>query len=141
MYNNGLQSYRKTDVVTADPKKLVLMCYEGAIESLKLAKIRYLDKDFEGKCRAIQKAQDIINELLCSLDFERGGAIARNLEALYNYMLREIIRSDISRDLSNLDSIIGMLGELKSAWEEVFYGPIEADCGSGGPAVVIARTG
>ena len=38
MYNNGIQAYRKTNVVTADPKRLVIMCYEGAIENLKIGK-------------------------------------------------------------------------------------------------------
>jgi len=121
MYSNGFQSYRKTNVITADPKRLILMCYEGVIDNLKIAKMRYVEKDYEGKGKALIKAQDIINELLCSLDFEKGGAIARNLESLYNYMLRRIIHTDSSRALDAIDEIIGMLDELKSAWEEAFY--------------------
>ncbi len=38
MYCNGIQSYRKTNVITSDPGRLIIMCYEGAIDSLKLAK-------------------------------------------------------------------------------------------------------
>jgi len=121
MYSNGIQGYRRTNVITADPKRLVLMCYEGAIDSLKIGKQKYIEKDYEGKVRAITKAQDIINELLCSLDFEKGGSIARNLDSLYNYMLRRIIHADVNKDLSALNEVIGMMNELKSAWEEVFY--------------------
>ena len=120
MYNNGIQDYRKTSVVTADPKRLVLICYEGAIENLKIAKNRYVEKDYEGKCIAVKKAQDIIDELLCSLDFEKGGAIARNLESLYRYMLGRILQGDVNKDVSALDEVIGILNELKSAWEEIF---------------------
>ena len=122
MYSNGFQSYRKTNVITADPKRLVLMCYEGAIENLKIARNRYVEKDYEGKALVIKKAQDIINELMCSLDFEKGGSVARNLESLYNYMTRRIIHADINRDINAIDEVIGMFNELKSAWEEAFYG-------------------
>ena len=79
MYCNGVQSYRKTNVTTSDPARLIILCYEGAIDSLKLAKQKMKEKDYEKKERAIINAQDIINELLCSLDFERGGEIAINL--------------------------------------------------------------
>jgi len=120
MYNNGIQSYRRTNVITADPKRLVLMCYEGAIESLKLGKQRLIDEDYEEKGRALSKAQDIINELLCSLDFEKGGAIAKSLDSLYNYMLRRIMHADVEKDTGAIDEVIGMLNELRSAWEEIF---------------------
>lgn len=121
MVNNGIRSYRKTNVITADPKRLILMCYEGAIDNLKIGKQTYIENDYERKAKAFSKARDIINELLCSLDFEKGGAIAKNLEALYNYMIRRILRADLRRDLNAIDEVIGMLGELKEAWEEAFY--------------------
>jgi flagellar protein FliS len=80
MNSSGIQNYRRSSVLTADAKRLVLMCYEGAIDHLKMGKQKYVDKDFEGKAKAFIKAQDIINELRCSLDFEKGGDIAKNLE-------------------------------------------------------------
>lgn len=121
MYSNGFQSYQKTNVITADPKRLVLMCYEAAIENLKIAKNRYVEKNYEKKSAVVNKAQDIINELMCSLDFEKGGSIAGNLESLYNYMTRRIIHADVNKDVGAIDEVIGMLSELKSAWEEVFF--------------------
>lgn len=121
MYNNGFQSYKKTNVVTADPKKLILMCYEGAIDNLKIAKEKYAQKDFEGKCNVINKTQDIINEMQCSLDFEKGGKIAENLNSLYNYVIKQILSADINQNMDTLDEVIGILSDLKSAWEQIFY--------------------
>ena len=123
MYCNGIQSYRKTDISTSDPVKLVIMCYEGAIDSLKLAKEKVKEKDYEKKTKAIIKAQEIIDELLCSLDLERGSTIASNLSGLYNYMLRRIVYGDVNRDMSAIDEVIGMLNELLSAWREVALKP------------------
>lgn len=119
MYSNGIRSYRKTNVVTADSGRLVLMCYEGAIDNLKVAIQKYQANDYEGKYRAIDKAEDIIDELRCSLDFKKGGVIAGNLESLYNYMSRRILQSDVNKDISGLNEVVGMLEELKSAWEIV----------------------
>ena len=120
MYNNGVQAYRTTNVITADPKRLVIMCYEGAIENLKIGKEKLLRDDYEGKCDALVKAQDIINELLCSLDFEKGGSLADNLHSLYNYMLRRIMQGSVNKDVHALTEIIDMLNELLSAWLEVY---------------------
>ena len=120
MYYNGIQSYVKTDISTSDPVKLVIMCYEGAIDSLKLAKEKMKEEDYEKKAKTIIRAQDIINELLCSLDFEKGGAIARNLSGLYNYMLRRILHGDVYKDMSAIDEVIGMLNELLSAWRSIY---------------------
>lgn len=126
MTGNGIQSYRKTNVVTADSGRLVLMCYEGAIDNLKIAIQKYRDKDYEGKYKAIGKAEDIIDELRCSLDFEKGGAIARNLESLYIYMNRRILQSDANKDTDGLNEVVGLLEELKSAWDIVVNKPAKA---------------
>ena len=120
MYCNGVQSYRITNITTSDPVKLVIMCYEGVIDSLKLAKENMKEKNYEKKTKAIIKAQNIIDELLCSLDFEKGGAIARNLRSLYNYMLRRILHGDVNEDMNAIDQVIGMLDELCSAWQSIY---------------------
>ena len=121
MYSNGIQSYRRTKVMTADPRKLVVLCYEGAIDNLKIGKQRIAEEDFEARSKALDKAQDIISELLCSLNSEKGGSIAKGLDSLYNYMLRRIIHAGLKNDVRAIDEVIGMLTELKTAWEEIFF--------------------
>lgn len=123
MYHNSIESYRKTDVITSDPVRLVIMCYEGAIDSLRLAKQKIIDKDYEAKAKAIIKTQDIIDELLLSLDFEKGSEIAKNLSSLYKYMLERIMHGSLKNDIIAIDEVIGMLKELLSAWQEVASRP------------------
>ncbi|HYW96207.1 MAG TPA: flagellar export chaperone FliS [Bacteroidales bacterium] len=123
MYCNGVQSYRKTNITTSDPVRLIIMCYEGAIDSLKLAKEKIKEKDYEKKAKAIIKAQDIIEELMSSLNFEKGGEIADNLESLYNYMLRRILQGDLNKDVGAIDEVIGIFSDLLSAWQEVALKP------------------
>jgi len=122
MVGAGFQTYRRTDVVTADPKKLVIMCYEGALHSLKTARVKYAAKEYEAKANAIQNALDILNELGVALDFEKGGGIARNLKSLYSFWITNIIKGDQHRDLSVLDQVATMIEEIKSALEEAYFG-------------------
>jgi flagellar protein FliS len=122
MQSTGYHFYQQTDVITADPKRLLIMCYEGTIRSLTLAKAKYLSKEYEAKGKAIQNALDILSELRESLDFERGGGIAKNLDLLYDFMIRHILWADQKKNVEGFDQVVNMLGELKSAWEKVFYG-------------------
>lgn len=123
MHSHGMQAYQRTAVITADPGRLVIMCYEGAILQLKTAKMKYQEKDYEGKGRAIKKTLDIIDELVCALDLEKGGVIARNLESIYNYSTRRILQADVAKDLGGIDEVIALLSELLSAWKEIIEGP------------------
>lgn len=116
MYANKVGDYRKNEIITADPKQLVAICYNTAITNFKLAKVKYLEKEYEEKANAIKKALDIVGELKSALDFERGGQIAVKLNALYDYILRRIPLADIKKDLDAFDEVVHILEELSEAW-------------------------
>jgi len=118
----GYQTYRQTDVITADPKKLVVMCYEEAIRNLNIAVQTYSSGRYEDKGKSVQKTLDIISELREALDFDQGGTIASSLETLYSFMTGHIIKSDQARNVKGLQQVASMLEQLKSAWEKVFFG-------------------
>jgi flagellar protein FliS len=120
---HGIQAYKQARVTTADPKGLVLMCYEGAISSLKLAKEKYLSHEYELKAQALQKTHDILNILMQSLDFEKGKTIAAGLNSLYSYMMRRVMEGDLQNNMEAFDEVIGMLEELESAWKEISTTP------------------
>lgn len=123
MYGNRIDAYKQTNVMTADPKRLVLMCYEGAIRSLKIAREKLISGEYEQKGNAVQKTQDILSLLMQGLDFEKGKEIAMSLDALYNYMSRRLLEGDIKKDVKAFDEVIGILEELESAWKETFSTP------------------
>ncbi len=122
MHAYGYNRYRQTDVITADPKRLVLLCYEEAIRSLHLAKANYEGKEYEKKGKAVQKALDLISELREALDFERGGEIAKHLDGIYGFITAHILKADVRKELKGFDQAAAMLEDLRSAWEEAFYG-------------------
>jgi flagellar protein FliS len=125
MYRNVANTYQQASVLTANPLKLVLMCYEGAIGSLKLACEFYSRKEYEAKAKALQKALDILHELNASLDEKKGGELARNLRSLYNYMIQALIDADLKKNIRVFDDVIKMMEELESGWKAIATVPAE----------------
>jgi flagellar secretion chaperone FliS len=119
MYQDATKTYQQANFFTATPIKLVMMCYDGAIGSLKLAREYYVKKEYEAKAKALQKTLDIIHELNASLDVKKGGDIARNLRSLYHYMIQALTDADLKKDIQAFDDVIKMLEELESAWKAI----------------------
>ena len=126
MYQKVTNTYQQANVLTANPAKLVIMCYEEAISNVKLSRDAYIARDYEAKGKALLKALDIIHELNTSLDMERGGEIAKNLRALYLYINQALIEADLKKNLTVFDAVIRMLEELEFAWRELALGKPES---------------
>jgi len=67
----------------------------------------------------IGSAISIMEGLKTSLDMEKGGEIARNLEDLYNYMERRLIEANSGNDTSLLDEVSDLLKQIKEAWDAI----------------------
>jgi flagellar protein FliS len=113
------KQYRRANIETAGKLDLIIICYEKAILCLNQAKNHFKEKEYEKKSRKIQKALDIINELQSCLNIEKGGVIAKNLDAIYSYITNRILVGDIQKDVSVFDECVNMLEELKGAWVEI----------------------
>lgn len=113
---NGLAA----SVEAASPHKLIVMLFEGAIKSISLAKIHMENCATAEKGAAISKAIAIIEEgLRLSLDKEKGGELAENLDALYDYMARQLLEANIHNKLEPLDVVLKLLVDIKEAWEGI----------------------
>lgn len=121
MFGSGYQAYQNSNILTSDPKRLIILCYEETIQSLIRAKAKYQTQEYEAKGKAVQKALDLLNHLRETLDFERGGEIAKQLDRLYGFMIAHIVKSDQRRDGTGFSQVAEMLEQLKSAWEEAIY--------------------
>jgi len=122
-YKSAVSTYRETRVNTAGQGQLIIMLYNEAVKYLDEA-LQLLEAGEAGKApvsiekfgKAIVKAQEIITELMVSLDFEQGGEIARNLFSLYTWFNRELIEANISRDAHRVSVVRGLVEELRGAW-------------------------
>lgn len=95
------------------------MAYEGAIKAVIEARTHVVNKRIMERSKAITKAQLILQELSKSLDAERGGDLARRLEALYGYMLRQLADANFRQVEEPLAEVQRLLETLNEAWKEV----------------------
>lgn len=133
MYNanlgniNALKEYAKVNVQSgienASPHRLIQMLIDGALAKLSQAKGHIKNNDIEKKGNELSMAISIIGGLRDSLDHDKGGSIANNLEDLYEYMTYRIMEANLKNDLQIIDEVHGLLMEIKSAWDQLALKP------------------
>ncbi|MBU0936124.1 MAG: flagellar export chaperone FliS [Spirochaetes bacterium] len=122
MIQSPLTAYKETRVRTASPGQLIIMLYNEAVKQcdtameLLEANLKEKPQHIEQVNKAVNKVQDIVTELMASLDFEAGGDIAKDLFSLYVYFNRELMEANIAKDRKRIGSIRNMLDELRGAW-------------------------
>ena len=118
MNTDPLRAYRQTRVTTASQGQLIVMLYNEGLKQLKTAEREFGSSSpkLELVHNAIVKAQDIITELMVSLDFEKGGDIAQNLFHLYMYFNQRLVDVNLTKDLSNLHEVYKLMESLRDAW-------------------------
>ena len=119
---NAHNAYQTVQVTTTDRGRLLLMMYEGAIKFLRQAKAGLEEKDIAKFCRFLSKAQAIIAELMNTLDFEKGGTIAQDLDRLYDFMLFYLSEANLYRDGKRIEKTIHLINIIYSAYREIIEG-------------------
>ena len=118
---NPLNAYRQTNIKTASQGKLIIMLYDEAIRQLNLAveAIEQNSPKLDNINNAIIRAQEMITELMVSLDFEKGGEIAQTLFSLYMFFNRQLMEANLKKESEPVRQISGMLQELRGSWIQV----------------------
>jgi flagellar secretion chaperone FliS len=122
--NYGANAYAKvgveTGVAAASPHKLIVMLYDGALVAISSALTHMKSGNIAEKGLSISKAILIIDSgLRASLDKKAGGEIAQNLDALYEYMSRQLVQANLKNQPELLNEVYALLLDLKSAWDAI----------------------
>lgn len=108
----------ETGVESSDPRRLVVMLYDGALACIGEARAHLARGDIPAKGIAIGRAMRILQEgLEASLDRSAGGDIARQLADLYEYIARRLLIANLRNDQASLDEAARLLAELRGAWQ------------------------
>ena len=121
--NKAAQAYFQTKVSTTDQGQLLLMLYDGALKFLQQARTKMIANDSAGKGILISKVIDIINELSASLNMDKGGSLAVNLNNLYLLCTARLLRANLKMDLESLDSVESILTGLRGAYAQIIETP------------------
>lgn len=109
----------ESEVNYASPYRIIQMLMEGALSKLATAKGCIARDDISEKSRQITWGMNIIQGLRTSLDPEKGGDIAANLDSLYEYMGRRLLEANVSNDPAIIDEVISLLQEVKAGWDAI----------------------
>lgn len=112
-------NFVETSVSEASPHKLIAMLYEGALKNLMIAKVFIDQKNYSKKSEHINKALSIINALRDGVNLEKGGEVAENLFALYDYCYRKVFEGSIKNDIEALDEVVAHIKGLEEAWTQM----------------------
>jgi flagellar biosynthetic protein FliS len=109
------------EAVYADKGLFLLLLYDKAIKSMTEALELIAKGDMVEKGERLIRAQDIVLQLSDALD-PSTGAIADNLERLYLYIYRRLIRGNIRLDTEAIVEARSLMMELLESWQAIILG-------------------
>ncbi|MGO4157684.1 flagellar export chaperone FliS [Cupriavidus sp. YAF13] len=114
--NVGVQ----TGAMSASPHRLIVMLFDGARAAIARARFHMEAGKIADKGMAISKAIEIIDSgLRASLDHGASAELAGNLDALYEYMTRQLMLGNLHNDDDRLFEVDKLLADLASAWSQI----------------------
>ena len=115
--NNPYKAYQENSVTQSTPGELTLMLYNGCLKFLNQAKKGIETNNIELKNTNIQKAQNILRELMVTLDMSQ--SVSKSMASLYDYMITQLIEANIKNDAVILDEVYGLTTEFRDTWKQV----------------------
>ncbi|NDY57373.1 flagellar export chaperone FliS [Desulfovibrio sulfodismutans] len=110
------KAYLKTQVNTTSQGDILLLLYEGAIKFLGQAKEKIAARDYAQKGILISRALDILAELQSSLNAQKGGTLAENLQKLYFICSTKLLQANLKMDTAIIDEVMKILAGLRDAF-------------------------
>lgn len=119
----GVQSV----VSEASPHELIKMLFDGLLQSLSTATSALERGDIEEKIRQITKSVRILQEgLMMGLDMEKGGELAENLLALYDYCVVCLTQANARNDVAKIEEVIKLIEPVAKSWASIAPGHASA---------------
>ncbi len=119
----AINQYRQSDVEAplfdSDPHAIIQQLMKGVLDCIASAKGAIQRNDAALKARRITHAVRILDGLRAHLDHEKGGEIAQNLDALYDYIGARLIHANAHNDATALDEAARLMLEIKTAWDAI----------------------
>jgi flagellar secretion chaperone FliS len=123
MSGSGLQHYRNVgaygNLAEASPVQVVQVMLDAVVSRVAEASGHIERGEVAAKGEKIGKALAIIEALMLGLDKERGGELAHNLERLYDYASRTLLKANLENRTDLLKEVVSLLREIKLGWDGI----------------------
>lgn len=122
--SRSAMAYKKASVEAsvdmADPHQLVNLLFDALKRSIGSAKLHLQAGDIPNKCTQIGNAIRILEEgLRAPLDLEKGGELAANLNAVYEYAVTRLLHANLKNDVEALDEVLRVIEPIASGWKQI----------------------
>ena len=119
---NGYDTYRSSHIEGMDPKRLILMLYDGALKHIRIAQEGIDQGDVQKRGENIGRVIAIVSELNACLDTSIQDESVEFLRGLYTAILVELPKVSIHNDVKILDRSYSYIARLKEIWEKNVMG-------------------
>jgi flagellar protein FliS len=107
----------ESGILAASPHQRIVMLFDSYQASIRIARLHMQAGNIAEKGKAITKAINIVSQgLRASLDLEQGGDIAVQLDQLYDYVVRVLLRANLNNDDTALTTAAELLENVAAAW-------------------------
>lgn len=113
MYQDARQQYLQNDILSASPQKMRKLLIDGAIRFSRNAIECWKIDDFENGLVAINRARDIITELLATI---RQDVDNSEIRKVYFFLNREITIASFERSAERMQGVIKILEVEQETW-------------------------
>ena len=103
----------------SSPVRLVVLLYDKAVALVRQSVQHIERKNEKAKGEALNRVVDILCELQAVLNREDGGMVAEKLDAMYEFLIREITVANLNSDPAPLGTVLSILEELRKGWQEL----------------------
>lgn len=122
-YQDAMKHYKsielQTRVETASPHELIDLLLQGARSHIATAQGHIHRQQIKEKGEHIGKAISIIDGLKASLDHNKGGEIAVNLNHLYDYIQSILLKANLESNADLLTQANLLLADIHEAWQGI----------------------
>jgi flagellar protein FliS len=130
--------YKEARIRTAGQGQLIVMLYDEAIKQIDMA-LQAMEnhaKKLDAIHNAITKAQNVLTELMVSLDFDKGGEVAKDLFNLYMFFNRQLMEGNVRKDAAPLRVVRNFMAQIRESWVQIANTQVQP--AASGPGVNIA---
>jgi len=111
------EQYRAVHIETASQGNLVLMAYNGMIDSLKAAKSNIAERNIPEATQNLIRTQQLLGVLFEGLDFD-AGEVALQLGSFYEYLRKLLMKANREKDEKLVDEALVLVTKVRATWAE-----------------------
>lgn len=120
---SNVASYKKAAILSASPERLILMLYDGALDSMRRAKAGFQIDELKSRNETISnnliKTQNIFGELQRSLRMDKGGEYTDKMFGLYDFYVMKLNEANFKKSEEPIDLVIELFTDIRNAWSEM----------------------